>query len=160
MSWSLQLHNGDLVANGARLGTVRGGSKLVQDLRSALLTPRGFDDNNPSYGSLLDGGVNEAGDEVASIIGSTDWNRVGLLVESEIRRVCGAQQTAQLARAQNDRRTYGESTLDPGELLTSITDIAMFQAQDSLMVRVSLQTGNGTVTQIDVPLSDQPVVTT
>jgi hypothetical protein len=158
MSWSLHLRNGDLALGGTRLGQVTGAQKLVQDLRCALLEPRGWDDAHPTYGSLLDGGRDDNGIEVASIVGTSNWERIALRVEGEIRRITALYQRMQLARAQQDRYTYGESTLSPDELLLNVTAVNMYQAQDTLLVRVTLQTGTGLATQIDIPISNTPVI--
>jgi hypothetical protein len=153
MSWSLQLRNGDLALGGTQLGTVTGPQKLVQDLRCALLEPRGWDDAHPSYGSLLDGGRDDNGADMASVIGTSNWERISLRVEGEIRRICALQQQAQLDRAKNDRYTYGESTLAPNELLVRVSSVSMFQAQDTLLARVTLETGTGNVAEIDIPVT-------
>jgi hypothetical protein len=139
------------------MGQITGPAKLVQDLRCALLTKRGEVEFHPSFGSLIDGGRSEAGDEVTSIIGSSDWARIGLRVEGEIRRIAADYQNRQLARAQQDRYTYGESTLSNDELLLEIHDIAMLQNQDALFVRVTLTTGTGQEIPLDIPVTDQPV---
>jgi hypothetical protein len=159
MSWSLKLRNGDLATGGARLGQVTGANKLVQDLRCALLTHRGHNEYHPRYGSIIDGGRTDAGDEAVSIIGSTDWERVALRVEGEIRRISADHQQQQLARAQKDRYTYGESTLSNDELLLEVTDVAMTQAQDALFVQVTLTTGTGKAIPLNIPVTDQPVIT-
>lgn len=158
MSWSLQLRNGDLALSGNRFGHVDGTRKLVQDLRCTLLEPRGFDDAHPTFGSLIDGGIDEYGREVATIIGSSDWDRIRGEVRAEIQRVIMEHQRRQIQRSQQDRRTYGESTLSENELLISIAGISMAQAQDRLMVRVTLNVGNGTVTEINIPISNAPVI--
>lgn len=160
MSWSLQLRNGDLTLGGTSLGQTVGGNKLVQDLRCALLERRGHDVSHLTYGSLLDGGLDDFGVEQPSLIGTNDWNRIALRVEAEIRRISRVHQGAQLERARQDRLTYGESTLDPQELLLQIQDIKMIQAQDKLMVSVSLVTGNHQTITINTPIgSNTPVVT-
>lgn len=158
MSWSLQLRNGDLALSGNRFGHVAGPQKLVQDLRCALLEPRGHDDLHPAFGSLIDGGIDEHGREVASIIGSSDWDRIRVDIKAEIQRVVMEHQRRQVTRSKLDRQTYGESTLSENELLISIAGIEMAQAQDRLMVRVGLNVGNGSVAQIDVPVTNSPVI--
>jgi hypothetical protein len=160
MSWSLQIRNGDLSVSGAKLGTVTGGSKLAQDLRCALLTERGSDDLHPTFGSLIDGGRNDAGDWVQSLIGSTDWELIAMRVEAEIRRICLDQQARQVFRAQQDRMVYGQSTLSNDELLLQVDSVQMFQAQDTMMVRVSIITGTGQKQTVDVAVSDQTPITT
>lgn len=153
MSWSLELRNGDLTISGAQLGQSTGPSKLVQDLRCALLEARGSDDLHPSYGSILDGGRDEFGNDVASIIGTYDWELAAVRVDSEIRRVCAEYQTQQTQRAKNDRYTYGESTLTNDELLLDISSLQMFEAQDKLMVQVTLTTARGEPVQVNIPIS-------
>src|SRR3954464_5179233 len=136
MSWSLELRGGDLALGGTQLGTVIGPRKLVQDLRCALLEPRGLDDAHPTYGSLLDSGRDDNGVEVASVFGTNNWERIALRVEGEIRRIAALQQQTQLSRAQSDRHTYGTSTLTPDELLVRVSSVQMYQAQDTLLARV------------------------
>lgn len=158
MTWSLRLQNGDLSTEGARLGQVTGGQKLVQDLRCALLERRGLDDLHPSFGSLIDGGVDEFGQETPSLIGSVDWERAVTRVEGEIRRIASDHQARQVARAENDRHRYGESTLSNSELLLSVRGVEMTQAQDKLMVRVGLETASGEQFSVDVPITDTGII--
>lgn len=160
MSWSLQLRNGDLALGGTSFAQTTGGNKLVQDLRCALLEHRGHDDMHISFGSLLDGGMDDFGVQQPSLIGTNDWNRIALRVEAEIRRIAQDHQQKQLERARQDRYTYGESTLSGNELLLQVTDIQMMQAQDALMVSVHLVTGTGQAIVINTPVASAPVVTT
>lgn len=152
MSWSLQIANGDLALGGAQFGQVTGQAKLVQDLRCALLEERGHDDMHPGFGSLIDGGLDDYGVYQQSLIGTTDWSRIALRVESEIRRICQEYQRAQLERARQDRYKFGESTLSQDELLLQISSIEMLQAQDQMMVTVSLITGSGSQVNMNVPV--------
>jgi hypothetical protein len=153
MSWSLGLSNGDLSLSGARLSAISGAEKLVQDLRCALLEPRGNDDMHPRFGSTIDGGLDDSGNDVPSVIGVSDVNYVALRIQAEIQRIAGEYQQQQLARAENDRYVYGESTLNNGELLLSIASIKFFQIQDTLVVEVHIQTGSGSTIPITVPLA-------
>lgn len=157
MSWSLEIKNGDLALRGASLGQVTGGQKLVQDLRCAILESRGHDDHHPEFGSLIDGGTDESGQDVASVVASSNINYVTMRVQSEIRRIATAQQRRQLARSQADRYTYGSSTLDNGELLVNVAGIEMTQIQDTLLVRVNLQVGNGQTVSLNIPVNDVPI---
>lgn len=159
MSWSLQLRNGDLALSGNRLGQVTGAPKLVQDLRCAILEPRGTDDAHPKYGSLIDGGRDDKGNEVRSLIGESDWDLIALRIESEIRRIGSDHQQRQIERAKRDRFTYGQSTLVNDELLADIEHIDMFQAQDRLLVSVTVKTGQNQTFTIDVPISETIPVT-
>lgn len=158
MSWSLQLRNGDLALSGVSLAKTTGAQKLVQDLRCALLEERGHDDAHPRFGSLLDGGIDEYGRYQASLIGSHDWDRIRVEVQTEIQRIIADHQQKQIRRSTVDRQTYGESTLTPDELLVSVAGIEMTQAADRLMVRVTLNTGRGSVEEIDIPITNAPVI--
>jgi hypothetical protein len=160
MSWSLELRNGDLNLSGTHLGQATGAQKLVQDLRCAILEQRGTDDMHPSFGSMIDGGVDDFGNEVTSVIGLSDWDYVSLQVTNEIRRIAGEQQQRQLVRAKNDRHTYGESTLTNAELLLSLSGVKLLQVQDTLVVEVTLTTGSGREIPITVPVADGTPITT
>lgn len=152
MSWSLQLRNGDLALGGASFGQVSGQAKLAQDLRCALLEPRGTDDMHPTFGSLIDGGLDDLGVYQHSLIGSDNWGFAALQIEADIRRICLNYQRSQLERARQDRFQYGSSTLTPDELLLQVESINMIQAQDRLLVTVSIITGNGNTITLDVPV--------
>jgi hypothetical protein len=158
MSWSLALRNGDLALGGTQLATVTSSRKLVQDLRCALLEPMGTDDLHPSFGSLIDGGRKPDGTMVPSLIGSHNWRRAAIEVRAEINRIADEHRRRQLMRAREDQFTYGKPTLDPGELLIQITDLRMVQVQDSLVVNVTLKVGNGTTHEINIPISNTPVI--
>jgi hypothetical protein len=153
MSWSLQTRGGDLVISGARLGQSFGGQKLVQDLRAALLEHRGNDDMHPSFGSLIDGGIDDSGNEVASLIGTVDWDFAALRIDSEIRRITSDHQRQQAQRARNDRTTYGESTLTNDELLVEVQNVDMTRSLDKLLVQITVSTGTNQTATIDLPLN-------
>lgn len=151
MSWSLELRSGDLTIGNAAFGTVTNQQKLVQDLRCAILERMGTDDDHPWFGSLIDGGRLN-GVEQESIIGTDDWNTAVLAVESEIRRIVDLYQKAQILRSEKDRMTYGKPTLMPAELLMAVSSIEFYQAQDNLLCRITIVTGAGSDTKINVPL--------
>lgn len=152
MSWSLQLRNGDFILDGARLGQVSGAQKMVQDLRCWLLEPRGTDDAHPTFGSTIDGGIDDFGNYQSPVIGQDDWQRAAVFIQSEISRITSAYQANQVQRSKQDRLDYGESTLSLGEMLVTVTGINMAQAQDLLMVSVNIKNGDGTVSSLDVPI--------
>lgn len=152
MSWSLELRNGDLALGGSRLGQVTGAQKLVQDLRCKILEPRGNDDMHTSLGSTIDGGIDELGNDIASVIGIADWEYVSLRIQNEIRRITNEHQRVQLARAQDDRYRYGESTLLNTELLVDVTSIQFNQVADTLFVQVQLVTGQGDTIPVIIPI--------
>jgi hypothetical protein len=152
MSWSLQLRNGDLALSGTNLGQVSGSEKLVQDLRGAILERMGTDDMHPWFGSLIDGGRNADGLVELGIIGETDIELAALNLQSEVRRIATQYQETQARRLENDRLTFGASTLDPSEILLSIQSIRVMQAQDRLLVTIEIQTGTGQTINLDVPV--------
>lgn len=145
MSWSLRIHNGDLSLGTSGLNTVTGSEKLTQDLRCALLEPMGTDPLHPSYGSILDGGVDPQGNAHASIIGQTNDHETQTLVAAEVRRICRSYQGSQIARNQTDVAIYGKSTLTADEALLSVADVSVQQFMTQMMVTVHLQTGLGSL---------------
>ncbi len=155
MSWSLQLsHDGDLVTRGTQLAQVTNQQKLVQDLRCAILERRGTDDMHRTFGSLIDGGYDERGNWYEGMIATDDdIEYIVAQVDSELRRIAADHQARQVVRSQNDRYTYGESTLNNAELLESVTDIHFVQAEDKLMVTVYLKTAVGQPFTINLPIS-------
>jgi hypothetical protein len=157
MSWSLQLHGGDLVIGGSTFGTVTGSEKLIQDLRCAILERMGTDEDHPWFGSLIDGGRLNGVDQ-PSIIATNNWNMAVLAVESEIRRIVDQYQKAQIIRTERDRTTYGKPTLHPGEILMGVGSIEFYQAQDNLLCRVTLITGTDVEITVNVPLGTNTVI--
>jgi hypothetical protein len=157
MSWSLQLRAGDLTVGGASFGTVTGSNKLVQDLRCAILERMGTDEDHPWYGSLIDGGRLN-GTEQESIIATDNWDVAVLQVEAEIRRIVDQYQRGQIARTEQDRTTYGKPTLTPAEVLMGISNMQFYQAQDNLLVKVTILTGADAEINIAVPLGTNALI--
>lgn len=154
MSWSLRLQNGDLALEGRHVAQVSGTAKLVQDLKCAILEPRGHDSYHPSFGSIIDGGVNQQGVYVTSVIGDSDWAFVALRVETEIRRICSEYQRTQIERDKADRIRYGRSTLDLSEILEAVTNVNITQIQDTMRVQVAIRTASGRATTIEIPVAE------
>lgn len=154
MSWSLRLKNGDLALDGRNIAQVNGAAKLVQDLKCAILEPRGHDVYHPSFGSIIDGGVDQNGVYSPSVIGEHDWAFVALRVESEIRRICSEYQQAQIIRDKDDRLRYGRSTLDLSEVLEAVTGVNILQSQDTMKVEVSIRTASGKPASFEVPVAE------
>lgn len=157
MSWSLQLRNGDLVSDGASLAQVTGYAKLVQDLRCAILERRGMDDLHPTFGSMIDGGYDNAGNWVEPLIGEDQIDFVVLSVDTDLRRIMAEHQQKQASRAKNDRLTYGESTLNNSELLLEVKSVDFTQINDELLVNITLHTGVGNTIDLSVPLQSSGV---
>jgi hypothetical protein len=144
MSWSLQIANGDLVLNGTSLATVTDGAKLVQDLTCDLLEPMGTDDAHPTFGSLIDGGI-QNGVYQPGVIGEQNNDQAATFVQSEVSRVCSDYQKSQIARNNSDASTYGKPTITPGETLIQVENISIQESQDQMLVGVTLRTGAGTI---------------
>lgn len=147
MSWSFKLRNGDLVAEGSHLATVRGESKLFQDLRLRLLEPIGTDNVHPEFGSSLE-----------DLLGEDDLAYLFLEIENEISRAVQALQFQQLTRAKHDRYVLGRATLDPGEVIVNLTSVNITQAEDRLQVEVVVTTGSDEQLNITVPIDADPTI--
>lgn len=152
MSWSLQVAHGDLQIGSGGLNTVTGASKLTQDLRCALLEAMGTDPLHPSYGSVIDGGVDANGNLHTSIVGQPNDAHAAAFIQSEVQRVCQVYQSYQIARNQADVATYGKSTLTANEALLSIGAINVQQIMDQALVTANLTTGSGGL-PLSVPFS-------
>lgn len=152
MTWSLKLQNGDLSIGAAQLGQIVGGQKVAQDLRCAILEEMGTDPDHPWFGSLVNGGIDENGVVQPGIIGTDDFNRAASMVEADIRRIVEQYQAQQLARSQSDRFLYGSATLTPNELLTGLTGLEFYAIQDTLLIRVTLQTADSNQFTLNIPV--------
>lgn len=155
MTWSFHTKNGDLNLGGAGGGfaIVTGQQKLVQDLKNWLLEPRGTDPIHPDYGALLDGGLLPDGTEADSIIGNELNAETLILIESEVRRVLGAYQQQQLDRLTAESALYGgKNTFSAGEILVAVQNVALQQASDTVLVTVTIQTGDGDQLTFSQPL--------
>lgn len=151
MSWSLEVRNGDLVVDSARLGEVKGHRKLVQDLSHWILEPMGTDNLHMRYGSIIDGGLKD-GVQQQSMIGSTNSRFVWAELQSEINRIVKEYQRMQLNRARTDKYTLSNSTLTRDEVLYSVQSIDFNQAEDKIIVSVSIKNGNGAMIDIMLPI--------
>lgn len=144
--------NGDLSFNGSSLDTVQGSDKLVQDLMCCVLEPMGTDDMHPTFGSLIDGGIDQDGDQVPGVIGTPNDAYAAAYVDSEIQRICQQYQTQQQTRYTNDIAVYGTSTITASEALLSIDDISAVSSMDHLIVTASLSTGSGQI-PVSLPIA-------
>lgn len=150
MSFSLQLKDGDLALSGTSLGTVENSDKLQQDLICAILTPLGFDELHPSFGSTLEANIIDP--NAQEIIGSRNWRQVATIVRNELLRLCQNYQAQQIARNESDASRFGRFTLTPEEILLSVIDIRFIQAEDKLVCTLELEIGNNTL-ELQIPVS-------
>lgn len=159
MSFSLLIEHGDLILEGTSLATVSGTRKMTQDIGCEILTPMGTDEAHPDFGSLLEGGINPEGNYVEGVIGDVDWNRVGLVVQAEIQRITNEYQRQQISRNQEDGAVYGKPTITPDELLVSVDNIELTQAEDNLLVVITITTGRGSL-KLNVPVASGTIIGT
>lgn len=156
MTWSFHTKNGDLNLGGAGGGfaTVTGQQKLVQDLKNWLLEPRGTDPLHPDFGAVLDGGLLPDGSIADSLIGTQLTNEALVLIESEVRRVLASYQQQQLDRLTRENTLYGgKNTFSAGEVLVGVTGVTLQQVSDTVLVTVSIQTGDGDSISFTQPLT-------
>lgn len=152
MSFSLQLANGDLALNGVSLATVEGPAKLQQDLVCAILTPLGFDELHPGFGSTLV--ENLINPEVQGVIGTRNFKRAATLVYAELSRICQNYQAQQIARNEDDAIKFGRYTLTPSEILVAVRGIEFTQVEDKLVCVLSLEVGTNRIS-IRIPVPEE-----
>lgn len=150
MSFSLELKNGDLGLSGTSLGTVINAAKLQQDIVSAILTPLGFMELHPEFGSTLED--NLINPDLPGIIGERDFPEAATIVRAELVRICQNYQAQQIARNEADAVRFGKYTLTPGEILIRIVSITFAQAEDHLLCKLKLEIGNSTL-ELNIPVS-------
>lgn len=151
MSWSLQVRNGDFTVGSASLGTATDNQKLVQDLSHWILEPMGTDMTHPTYGSLMDGGIDEYGKTQEGFTGG-DPQMVTTEVRAEINRIVRDYQSIQLNRARTDKYKLNNATLSRGEILFNVTNIEFNQHQDTLRVIIHIQNGNADQLSLVIPV--------
>ena len=149
MSFSLKIEHGDLFLEGTQLAKVEGAQKLQQDLAVAIMTPLGFDELHPLFGSILVENLIDNG--IVDIIGSKNFRRAATLVNAELRRLCRNYQEQQIKRNENDVIRFGRYTLTPNEILVTVRNIVFKQAEDHLICELQLEIGSETVS-IPVPI--------
>ncbi len=149
MSFSLELKNGDLGLSGTSFGTVVNAAKLQQDLTSAILTPLGFEELYPEFGSILE---DDLINPEVQIIGSRDFHHAAALIRSELIRLCQNYQVQQIARNEDDAIKFGKPTLTPGEILLNVIDVRFVQAEDHLLCTLVLEIDNDTI-ELNIPVS-------
>lgn len=155
MSWSFQIRNGDLNFDGpGGFATVQGPQKLIQDLKCALLEPRGTDPVHPDYGSILNGGTMPDGSEAPSSIGQLMTPENLINVEGEIRRILHAYQVQQLDRLNRENMIYqGRNTFSAGEILLRVDDVQVNQEGDTAFCHITITTASGDAISFTQPLS-------
>ncbi len=149
MSFSLRIENGDLALFGTELAKVEGADKLQQDLAVAILTPLGFDELHPLFGSILVENLVDQG--IVDLIGTNNFRRAATLVNAELRRLCRNYQEQQINRNENDVVKFGRYTLTPNEILVAVKNVIFKQSEDHLLCELQLEIGTNSVT-IPIPI--------
>ena len=152
MSYSLQIKGGDLVAQAGQLSIATGAQKMLQDLQIFVMTQMGSDPYNPSYGSLIDGGIQPNGNVVSSPIGTMNWSLTESFIQQEISRIVSVYQASQNTRVQQDLQTYNKNTLTSDEIVTALTGISINQNIDTMIVNVSIQNASGNELTFSIPV--------
>jgi hypothetical protein len=135
---SLLLRNGDLVLGPGGYETIDGAPKVVQDLGLAVREPFGSDRFHPRWGSILD-----------QFIGGLISADTPVLLESEIRRIVQNYIALQQAQIQADATAGRPSRFTNNEVITGLEGMNLVQRQDSITVKVSLETMGRTKITID-----------
>lgn len=149
MSFSLEIKNGDLGLSGTSLGTVVNAAKLQQDLVCAILTPLGFEELHPEFGSILE---EDLINPETTVIGTRDFEHTAALVRSELLRICQNYQAQQIARNEDDAIKFGKPTLTPGEILLRVVSVNFQAAEDHLLCNLTLEVGTDTL-EVSIPVS-------
>lgn len=135
---TFRISNGDLVLTGGSFEEVTGEAKVRQDLGVAVREPFGADRFHPQWGSLLD-----------RFVGAPFTLEVKSLVKAEVMRIISSYSADQQAMMRNDTLANRKSRFSSGEIVQQVTGIEVAQNQDTLHVRVRLQT----LTSAEVVLS-------
>lgn len=149
MSFSLELKNGDLGLSGTSLGAVVDAAKLQQDLTCAILTPLGFEELHPEFGSILE---DDLLNPKTTVIGTKNFEHAAAVVRSELLRICQNYQAQQIARNEDDAIKFGKPTLTPGEVLLRVVNVNFVAAEDHLLCTLTLEIGNDTI-EVSIPVS-------
>jgi hypothetical protein len=113
----------------------------------------GTDPITPSYGSIIDGGVDTEGNVYHGFIGQPNNSRTATAIQAEVMRIIRNYQAQQLARNQADIQIYGHSTLTVDEALLGVSNIDINSIADVLYLLLTLQTGAASDLSPVIPLS-------
>ena len=137
MSYSFGVAEKDIQLKGSNIALVYGRAKLIQDLTLWLTERYRSDRFHSNYGSTLDSFIGEVMDPMTASE-----------VEAEVQRVLQNYQMVQYRRMQED-----PTTLSPEEVLIDVEDVRAKIDYDSVVVVISIVTGNRTRGNFRVGLS-------
>lgn len=154
MSKSFALVNGDLaIGPGRAFQLVSGKDKLLQDLQLWILERIGTDPATPTYGSRLDGGM-ENGQIDPSYIGMIISNITLQGIRSEVIRLIQNYQAMQYQKIRAETIAYvGQTTLDNDEVIDGINTITTQAFGSTVVVQVSINLLSGDVIKLTLPVT-------
>lgn len=125
----LEIRNGDLVLGAGGFASIKGESKLRQDLGIIMREGLGEDRFHPRWGSVLG---NYAGEMISS-------ETIGL-IKGEIHRLIQNYMVTQSQQIEADLNARRHPRHTPDEVVVSVSNIAVQQWQDRINVKVSVNT--------------------
>lgn len=155
MSKSLALVNGDLqIGQGRAYETVSGSAKLRQDLKLWILERIGTDPMTPTYGSRLDGGV-ENGQPVPSYIGQAMSAENLMRMRTEVIQLIERYQAMQYQKMRSETLKYsGATTISGDEVILSIDSVTAKTLEPTIaIIQVVLTTLNKSKISITIPVN-------
>lgn len=156
MSKSFAVVNGDLVIGAGRgLDLVSSRQKLLQDLRLWVLEKMGIDPSTPTYGNLLDGGINDNGSQIEGYIGRIMTDDALNEIRNTVIDLLQRYQTMQYEKIRGETLRYlGENTLDEDEILDDIRSVVVRDLGTTALVQVNIGTLAGNAIKLTIPIPD------
>jgi hypothetical protein len=130
---TLALQHGDLVLASSGHRTLDGASKVLQDLRGALLEPMGTDRFHPAFGSVLGSHV---GEPISEFTGHD--------LRAEVQRVVDAYAGVQRDRLERDALSGRRSRYKTDDVLANLQTVSTRQMGDRIYLQVVLRTAADT----------------
>lgn len=153
MSKSLTITNGDLAVSSRNFDVVNGINKLKQDLHLHILERLGTDPSTPGYGSVLDGGRDEQGNEIPSFIGQLMSEERAADARADVLRIVTRYQQDQLEKMKREAiRFRGQHTLESGEVIHRIDSVVSRIFGTTIIVQVVLTTLSNQSLRLTIPI--------
>ena len=152
MSKSFAVKGGDLsIGAGRSLEIVDGQEKLLQDLKNWIMERIGTDPATPTFGSRLDGGMDN-GRYVASMIGQPMSDEAVAEIKLQISELISRYRVFQLEKIQDEIARFGETTIKPEETISRLQKIEAIVLGDTVAVRAQIATLANHNLKIVVPI--------
>ena len=134
MTRSLKIENGDLAVQGGSFVLLSRRDKLEQDIVHWLRTEIGSDRFHPTFGSTIE-----------QFIGAVQSEENVDLLKSEVKRVLGNYQEAQLRKFLQNRSRFTSE-----EILSSVDDVRVTTFYDSVDIRIIARNLQGQATNLSL----------